>query len=190
VAQVFISYSRKDKEFVQKLIEALIAAKREVWLDETNIEPTAEWLKKIFSNIEASDNFLFVISPDSVISTYARKELDHAVLNNKRIVPVLFRPVPDKDVPEAVAKFQRIDFMATDGFGKNCRQLITALDSDLDWKEDHTRLLIRAKEWEREARAPKKSPSRPPCIRSTSLLAAIRRPRLNGSSWALLQSPF
>jgi hypothetical protein len=51
-----------------------------------------------------------VISPDSVISTYARKEIDHATLNNKRIVPVFYQSVPDKDIPEAVAKFQRIDF--------------------------------------------------------------------------------
>ena len=84
MAQVFVSYSRKDKEFVQKLVDALITEKREVWLDETNIEPTAEWLKEIFSNIESSDNFLFVISPDSVVSTYARKEIDHAILNNNK----------------------------------------------------------------------------------------------------------
>ena len=85
MAQVFISYSRMDKEFVQKLVDALVAGNREVWLDDRNIEPTAEWLKEIFSNIESSDNFLFVISPDSVVSTYARKEIDHAALNNKRI---------------------------------------------------------------------------------------------------------
>lgn len=48
------------------------------WLDDRNIEPTADWVKEIFSNIERSDNFLFVISPDSVVSTYARKEIDHA----------------------------------------------------------------------------------------------------------------
>jgi WD40 repeat protein len=148
VAQVFISYSRKDKEFVQKLVAALVAEKREVWLDETNIEPTAEWLKEIFDNIEAADNFVFVISPDSVISTYARKEIDHAALNNKRIVPILYQAVPDKDIPEAVAKFQRIDFTGGDGFDPRFAKLITSLDTDLDWKQAHTRLLTRAKEWE------------------------------------------
>ena len=118
--------------------------------DETNIEPTAEWLAEIFSNIEGSDNFLFVISPDSVGSAYARKEIDHAAPNNKRIVPIFYQPVPDKDIPEAVAKFQRIDFTGGDSFGAKLAKLITALDTDLDWKQDHTRLLTRAKEWERE----------------------------------------
>jgi uncharacterized protein with WD repeat len=152
VAQVFISYSRKDNEFVDKLVDALVEKKREVWRDDTNIEPTAEWLKEIFKNIEASDNFLFVISPDSVVSTYARKEIDHAALNNKRIVPILCQPVPDKDIPEAVAKFQRIDFTGSDNFEAKFAKVIAALDTDLDWKKDHTRLLTRATEWEREGK--------------------------------------
>jgi hypothetical protein len=130
MAQVFISYSRKDKEFVQKLVDALVAGKREVWLDDRNIEPTAEWLKEIFQNIEGSDNFLFIISPDSVVSTYARKEIDHAALNNKRIVPIFYQPVPDKDIPEAVAKFQRIDFTGRDGFDAKLAKLVAALDTD------------------------------------------------------------
>ena len=33
MAQAFISYSRKDKEFVQKLHEALAAQKREAWVE-------------------------------------------------------------------------------------------------------------------------------------------------------------
>ncbi len=152
MAQVFISYSRMDKEFVQKLVGALVAGNREVWLDDRNIEPTAEWLKEIFSNIESSDNFLFVISPDSVVSTYARKEIDHAALNNKRIVPIFYKPVPDKDIPEAVAKFQRIDFSGGDGFDAKLAKLVAALDTDLEWKQDHTRLLTRAKEWEQEGK--------------------------------------
>ena len=57
MAQVFISYSRKNKDFVQKLVESLAAEKRETWLDERNIEPTAEWLREISRNIEAADTF-------------------------------------------------------------------------------------------------------------------------------------
>src|SRR6185369_10811844 len=65
-----------------------------------------------------------------------------------RIVPIFYQPVPDKDIPEAVAKFQRIDFSATDGFDAKVAELIGALNTDLNWKHAHTRLLTRAKEWE------------------------------------------
>jgi len=149
VAQVFISYSRRDKEFVKKLVAALDEAKREVWLDEKDIEVTAEWLKEIFSNIEAADNFLFVISPESVASVNTRKEIDHAATNNKRMIPIYYRAVPDGDIPEAVAKFQRIDFTGTNDFDSNFAKMTKALDTDLDLKQTHTRLLTRAREWER-----------------------------------------
>ncbi len=149
MAQVFISYSRRDREFVQKLVAALDAEKREVWLDEKDIEVTAEWLTEIFSNIEAADNFLFVISPDSVASANTRKEIDHAAINGKRMVPIYYRAVPDVDIPEAIARFQRIDFTLSTDFDSNFANLIKALDTDLDWKHAHTRLLTRAKEWER-----------------------------------------
>ena len=42
---------------MKKLVAALDEEKREVWFDEKDIEVTAEWLKEIFSNIEAADNF-------------------------------------------------------------------------------------------------------------------------------------
>ena len=149
MAQVFISYSRRDREFVRELVAALDAEKREVWLDEKDIEVTAEWLTEIFSNIEAADNFLFVISPDSIASANTRKEIDHAAINGKRMVPIYYRAVPDADIPEAIARFQRIDFTDTADFNSNFGKLINALDTDLDWKHTHTRLLTRAKEWER-----------------------------------------
>jgi len=51
-----------------------------------------------------------VISPESTTSANCRKEIDHAVANNKRMVPIFYRPVPDDSIPEALRRFQRIDF--------------------------------------------------------------------------------
>jgi hypothetical protein len=53
MAQVFISYSRKDKDFVRRLGDALAAQKREAWVDWKDIPLTAEWQQEIFTNIEA-----------------------------------------------------------------------------------------------------------------------------------------
>src|SRR5215469_16215832 len=110
MAEVFISYSRKDKDFVRRLGEALAAHKREAWIDWKDIPLTAEWQQEIFTNIETADNFFFVISPESVASANCRREIDHAAANNKRMVPIFYRPVQDELIPEALAKFQRIDF--------------------------------------------------------------------------------
>ncbi len=149
MAQVFISYSRKDKDFVSKLGEALAAQEREAWVDWKDIPLTAEWQQEIFANIEAADNFLFIISPESVASANCRKEIDHAVATHKRMVPIFYRAVPDDAIPETLGKFQRIDFDGDVRFDENFAALIIALDTDLAWTQAHTRLLMRAKEWER-----------------------------------------
>jgi WD40 repeat protein len=152
MAEVFISYSRKDKDFVQRLGGALAAHKREAWVDWKDIPLTAVWQQEIFNNIEAADNFLFVISPESVASANCRKEIDHAAANNKRMVPIFYRSVPDDIVPEALSKFQRIDFGDDAHFESEFAALVKALDTDLAWVQTHTRLLARAKEWEQEAK--------------------------------------
>ena len=151
--QVFVSYSRRDaKKFALKLRDAFQNAKRDAWLDTKNIPITAEWLREIFTNIEATDNFLFIITPESTVSANCRKELDHAVANNKRMVPIFHRPVPDEAIPEALGRLQRIDFTDREDFDSKFAALIAALDTDLDWVQDHTRLLTRAKEWDREGK--------------------------------------
>jgi TIR domain/WD domain, G-beta repeat len=149
VPHLFISYSRKDSDFVCKMGEALAAKKREAWVDWKDIPLTAEWQHEIFTNIEAADDFLFIISPESVASTNCRKEIDHAVANNKRMVPILYRPVPQETVPAALDKFQWLDFTDRDQFDSKFGALIKALDTDLTWVQAHTRLLTRAKEWEK-----------------------------------------
>ena len=66
MADLFISYSRKDKEFVRALHTALTAQGHSAWVDWEDIPLTADWLKEIYEAIEAADTFVFVISPDSV----------------------------------------------------------------------------------------------------------------------------
>jgi hypothetical protein len=111
MARVFVSYSRKDVPFVRKLSDAVAAQKREAWVDWKDIPSTGEWLREFFPNIEAADNFIFVISPESVASANCKKEIDHAAAKNKRMVPILYRSVPDEAVPETLGKFQRIEII-------------------------------------------------------------------------------
>ena len=88
---VFISYSRHDLEFVRELHAALVSHDKEISVDWEDIPITAEWLAEVFQGIESSDNFLFVITPDSLRSDVCAQELAHALDKNKRLVPVLRR---------------------------------------------------------------------------------------------------
>src|SRR5262245_29798299 len=93
MSQVFISYSRRDTEFVKSLAEAFKKQERDIWVDWEDIPLTADWLEEIYDGIEGADNFAFVISPDSINSDVCAKELEYAVQHKKRLVPLLHREV-------------------------------------------------------------------------------------------------
>jgi WD40 repeat protein len=149
VPDVFISYSRRDLDFVRKLCGALVARGKDAWVDWEDIPPTAEWLEEVFQAIESSDNFLFVITPDSLTSEVCARELAHALERRKRLVPVLRRPADGRPVPEALAARNWTFVREEDDFAASVETLVTALDTDLDWVRAHTRLLGRALEWEK-----------------------------------------
>jgi len=102
MADVFICYARKDRNFALKLRDGLTDHKREVRIDLTDIPPTAEWRKEIYSHIEAVDNFIFIISADSCASTVCKDEVAYAEAYHKRLIPVVFRLVSHKELPPAI----------------------------------------------------------------------------------------
>ena len=145
---VFLSYSRKDSDFARRLGEALAARDKEVWADWEDIPATAEWRGEIASGIDAADSFAFVISPDSLRSEECGKELAHALEHGKRIVPLLYRDANGLAVPPELSSRNWIFFRAEDDFHDAVDTFVEALETDLDWVRAHTRLLVRAREWE------------------------------------------
>jgi TIR domain len=147
MADVFISYSRKDHELVRTLHARLQEARREVWVDWEDIPPSAEWLREIELAIEAADTFVFVVSPDSLASKICLHELAHASKYNKRVIPVVARDAPD-GVPHTIARLNWLFFRPADDFAASFAALLKAVDTDLPWVRAHSRLLVRAREWE------------------------------------------
>jgi tetratricopeptide (TPR) repeat protein len=145
---VFISYSRKDKEFVHRLDQALTARGREAWVDWEGIRPTEEFMQAIYRAIEGADTFVFVLTPDSVASEVCGREIAHAAAHNKRMIPIVARDVETEDVPGPLAKLNWIFCRETDDFAAAAESLVSAVETDLPWTHAHTRLLTRALEWE------------------------------------------
>ena len=148
MSDVFISYSRKDKEFVQELHAALARQNRDVWVDWEDIPLTADWWKEIQSGIEAAHTFVFVISPDSAESKVCYDEIAYAAQTGKRIVPLLYRSVSQAEkLHDAVKSHNWINFENAD-FPTAFNGLVKAMDTDLDHVRIHTRLLTKASEWQ------------------------------------------
>lgn len=145
---IFISYSRKDAGFVRRLHVALTAQQRELWVDWEGIPPSADWMREIEAAIDAAEAFVFILSPDAAASAVCQRELAHAVAQNKRLLPVVCRDTDTAAVPPALARLNWIWWREQDSFDAAVVTLLQAVDTDLDWVRAHTRLLVRAVEWE------------------------------------------
>ncbi len=147
-SDVFISYSRKDQEFVRRLEAELQERGRKAWVDWQGIRPIEEFMQAIYRAIESTDTFIFILSPDSVASKICERELEHAVKHKKRMIPVVARAVDAAAVPEPLAKLNWIVCPTVDDVGSAATTLASALDTDLEWVRAHTRFLTHAIEWE------------------------------------------
>jgi WD40 repeat protein len=145
---VFISYSRKDKEFVRKLHESLKANDVTAWVDWEGIPLSADWMDEITRAVDGADAFLVVISPDWLESKVCLQELELGLTRNKKLIPILHRP-PEKGAPmhEKLAATNWVYLRETDDHEATVPKLIEAINTDLDWVRQHTRLLQRANEW-------------------------------------------
>ncbi len=157
-SDVFISYSRRNSDFVHQLHDELAARDHSIWVDFEDIPLTADWWAEIVAGIEAANDFIFVITPDSVRSEICRREIDHAVSRNKRLVPVLHIEVTEEADKEkihpAIGAANWIFFRETDDHDEALDKLLAILTTDLDHVRQHTRLTVRAAEWENRDKQP------------------------------------
>ncbi|NJN21524.1 MAG: toll/interleukin-1 receptor domain-containing protein [Leptolyngbya sp. RL_3_1] len=150
---VFISYSRKDKAFVETLDQTFREFHRDPWIDWDDIQKGEDWWQSICRGIEAADTFIFVITPDSVASEVCRREIDHAVQCHKRCLPIVRREGFEMGaVHPWLAKHNWLFFREGDDLNAAFLDLLKALDTDIDYVRAHTRLLVRSLEWLHQGR--------------------------------------
>ncbi len=126
--ETFISYSRKDSPFVERLTKSLRHTGIDPWIDHEDIPPASLWRQEILVGIQYCHNFVYVISPDSLQSEYCNYELDYALALNKRIIPIVAADAQVVDVRPSVREFNFIFF--TD-FEVGLADLLKVLDSPL-----------------------------------------------------------
>ena len=90
MTDVFISYSRLDKDFVGQLRESLLTRAQDVWIDWEDIPPSQSWWEEIKKGITRANNFVLVLSPNSMASPICQLEIEYARQLKKRIIPVLY----------------------------------------------------------------------------------------------------
>src|SRR5215475_13766532 len=151
--KVFISYSRKDSaEFADELVAGLEYGGFAPFLDRHDIAAGEDWEARLGGLIAQSDTVVFVVSPEAVKSDRCVWEVDRTIELSKRLLPVIFKPVPEYDIPKKLSRLQFVRFDTGRGITRPLAELAEALRQDLDWIREHTRLGESAAHWERLGR--------------------------------------
>ncbi len=152
--KVFISYSRQDRQFATKLFDALEATDGlEVFRDTEDILPTEEWRHRLQQLIGEADTIVFALSPDSASSKVCAWEIEQAENLNKRIAPIVIKDVDSNQIPQGLTKYNYIFFTENDDFENALCHLIQALNTDIDWIREHTRLGEFARRWDAQRKS-------------------------------------
>lgn len=127
---IFISYSRRDSEFVTRLASDLNKQVAGVWFDQSAIQPGERWHDEIMEGIRDCKAFVLVLSPDADKSRYVHEEVNKALELGKTIFPVIYRPSEWSDEFKALVKdIQTLDLRSgsyTNSFQKLVDGLIEA----------------------------------------------------------------
>jgi formylglycine-generating enzyme required for sulfatase activity len=123
MTQVFISYSRKDTEFVERLAADLQSTGLEVWYDLSGLEGGTRWGSEIQAAIEQSQYFLVVLSPNSLESKWVQREFLYAEGRNLKVIPLQYLPCT---LPMWLLDLMVIDLQGRN-YDRNFERLVKAL---------------------------------------------------------------
>jgi hypothetical protein len=111
MARVFISYSRKDEEFVRRLATDLDGFDADVWIDVEDIRSGDDWSDSIQQALDDCQVMILVISPDSMASSNVADEWKYFRDEGKPVIPVLLEPAR---VHFQLRRIQYVDFHSQD----------------------------------------------------------------------------
>jgi len=105
--KIFISYSHKDAEFKDMLVEQLRVLELEgfcdLWVD-SRIQTGTDWLPQIEKVIEEADIAVLMVSAGFLTSQFIRGKEVPAILQRRekqglKVLPLFVKPCPWKQVP-------------------------------------------------------------------------------------------
>ncbi|HEY7356511.1 MAG TPA: toll/interleukin-1 receptor domain-containing protein [Ktedonobacterales bacterium] len=107
---IFISYSRTNSAFVDRLEADLQARSFQVWVDRRKLEAGQNWMDELQKAIDRCHVLLIALSPEAAESEYVRMEYRYAKLQSKIIIPLEYQTCPR--VPIDLNGIQWVDFKA------------------------------------------------------------------------------
>ncbi len=157
MTQVFLSASEKDNGIKEKIGKTLMHEGFTIWTNQTDIKTGTAFEKEIQKGIEGADNFVYLISSDTLESQYCRQEFAYAAANNKRIIPLRIQETDDKLIPSQLQELQRIEITDSEdeeNYRCGIDELLKELKSASYYYKEHKVLLVKALKWHKNNRNP------------------------------------
>ena len=119
MAQIFLSYSHEDKDFVDHIEPRIqnIFGLSSLWYDRSKdgLKGGDNWWENIVQEIRFARVFIFLVSDSSLASEWCIKELREALTRSIRVIPVLLtsynNEYPDGFPAEMANKMQKIQYV-------------------------------------------------------------------------------
>ena len=149
MGHIFISYSRQDREIVDRFVESMREAGIGAWVDREDIKVGNSWRVQIVEAIDTCDAFVFMLSANSAASKNVHKEVILAQDSGRPTYVVMLEVVRlPAEIRYQLAGLQFINYPLL-GFEKSSSQLVDAVKPHLkktvpdgDGSQKQTELVI------------------------------------------------
>ena len=123
---IFISYSRTDSAFVDKL-KADLDKHYDIWIDREELRGGQNWRDKLEEAIDKCEVLIVILPAESAKLQYIKMEYRYAQNQKKLVIPV--RHLPTSKVPMDLNELQLIDFVENE-YERALQYLLRTLDSN------------------------------------------------------------
>lgn len=86
---LFCSYSRRDSDFAERIVNFVSSRGYSVWMDQSGIDGASIWTESIVEAIDESSAVILLVSSHSVNSPHVLKEVTLAMEKNKAVFPLI-----------------------------------------------------------------------------------------------------
>ena len=129
---IFLSYSSKDSETMQRVRKTLRESGFSVWVDETNLKPgTASWRTAIAEALESAGCLVVLFSPDAKKSRWVNAELEYAEHQGLTPFPILVRGSTKDAVPFGYTSAQWADITKKAQYDAEMDELVDSIRANL-----------------------------------------------------------
>jgi tetratricopeptide (TPR) repeat protein len=96
---VFVSHSTKDDFIVNGIRQTLELLGVEVWTDSQRLTAGDPLTPTVLEAIERCGHFLAILSTNAINSPWVAKEIKHALVHQKKVIPILLPPIEPSALP-------------------------------------------------------------------------------------------